>query len=133
MIDHLSTYTVHFEQARAFYDAALAPLGYTRNAELVATWDAEFPSRRMAAYGPPGKRVLWLAEVKVAASPRHVAFAAPDQAAVHAFFDAALKAGGTDNGGPGPREQYHPTYFGAFVLDPDDNNVEAVFHGKARS
>lgn len=129
MIDHLSTYTVSFEVAQRFYDLALAPLGYTRNAGLVATWDAEFPNRRMAAYGPPGKRTLWLIEVKEAPSPRHVAFVAPTRKSVQSFFDAALAAGGKDNGGPGVREQYHPTYFGAFVLDPDGNNIEAVTHG----
>ena len=128
MIDHLSTYTTKFEAAQRFYDAALAPLGYGRVMEMVATWDGEFPNRRMCAYGPPGKPTLWLAEVKQAASPRHIAFVAPSRPAVHAFFDAALKAGGRDNGGPGEREQYHPTYYGAFVLDPDDNNVEAVVH-----
>ncbi len=130
MIDHLSTYTVVFEKAQAFYDAALAPLGYERTAGLTATWDAEFPNRRMSAYGPKGKRVLWLIEVREKASPRHVAFAAPSHQAVQAFFEAALAAGGVDNGHPGFREQYHPTYFGAFVLDPDGNNVEAVTHVK---
>lgn len=129
MIDHLSTYTTQFDAAQRFYDAALTPLGYGRTMDLVATWDGEFPNRRMAAWGPPGKRILWLIEVKEAPSPRHIAFQAPSRKAVQAFFDAALEAGGFDNGGPGVREQYHPTYFGAFVLDPDQNNVEAVFHG----
>jgi len=128
VIDHLSTYTVSFEAAQRFYDLALASLGYGRTASLVATWDAEFPNRRMCAYGPENQRVLWLIEVKDQATPRHVAFRAPTRKAVQAFFDAALLAGGKDNGGPGVREQYHPTYFGAFVLDPDGNNVEAVTH-----
>lgn len=128
MIDHLSTYTTSFEVAQKFYDEALAPLGYARTAGMVATWDAEFPNRRMAAYGPPKKRVVWLIEVKEPASPRHLAFQAPSRKAVTDFFEAALKAGGKDNGEPGPREQYHPTYYGAFVLDPDGNNIEAVHH-----
>lgn len=130
MIDHLSTYSTQFEKAQTFYDKALGALGYERTASLVASWDAEFPNRRMCAYGPPGKRIVWLIEVKSAASPRHVAFVAPTRKHVQAFFDAALANGGTDNGGPGVREQYHPTYFGAFVIDPDGNNVEAVSHGK---
>lgn len=131
MIDHLSTYTVSFERSQAFYDAVLGALGYERTAGLVATWDAEFPNRRMAAYGPRGKRTLWLIEVKEKATPRHVAFQAPSRQHVETFFATALESGGIDNGGPGPREQYHPTYFGAFVLDPDGNNLEAVFYGPA--
>ena len=75
-------------------------------------------------------RTLWLIEVKEKPSPRHVAFVAPSRKHVQAFFEAALAAGGADNGGPGVREQYHPTYFGAFVLDPDGNNIEAVTHRK---
>lgn len=129
MIDHLSTYAVDFARAQAFYDAALKPLGYERTAHMVATWDFDFPTRRMSAYGPPGQRILWLIEVKEKPTPRHVAFRAPTRQAVQDFFAAALQAGGLDNGGPGPREQYHPTYYGAFVLDPDGNNVEAVTHG----
>lgn len=130
MIDHLSTYTVAFEKAQAFYDKTLAALGYERTAGMVATWDVDFPNRRMCAYGPPGKRILWLIEVKEKPTPRHVAFVAPTRKHVQAFFDEALKAGGIENGDPGVREQYHPTYFGAFVLDPDGNNIEAVTHGK---
>lgn len=130
MIDHVSTYSTVFEAAQKFYDAALKPLGYGRVMEMVATWDGEFPNRRMCAYGPPNRPTLWLIEVKERATPRHIAFQAPSRESVKQFFDAALVAGGKDNGGPGPREQYHPTYFGAFVLDPDDNNVEAVTHTK---
>lgn len=129
MIDHVSTYTTKFEAAQKFYDQSLAPLGYGRVMEMVATWDGEFPNRRMCAYGPPKKPTLWLIEVKESASPRHIAFTAPTRESVKKFFDAALASGGRDNGEPGPREQYHPTYFGAFVLDPDDNNIEAVTHG----
>ncbi|MFT3708969.1 MAG: VOC family protein [Archangium sp.] len=129
MIDHLSLYTVHFDKAQKFYDAALGALGYERVRNMIATWDAEFPNRRICAYGPKGKAVLWMMEVKVATSTGHTAFVAKDRKAVHDFFEAAIAAGGKDNGGPGPRDQYHPTYYGAFVLDPDGNNVEAVIHG----
>lgn len=130
MIDHLSTYTLDFEKAQTFYERTLGALGYQQTASLVATWDAEFPARRMTAFGPDGKRVLWLIEVKDPVTPRHVAFVAPTRKHVRAFFEVALANGGTDNGGPGPREQYHPTYYGAFVLDPDGNNLEALTRGQ---
>jgi catechol 2,3-dioxygenase-like lactoylglutathione lyase family enzyme len=120
MIDHLSFYATDYEASRAFYDAVLSALGYTRQREMVAEWDVAFPTRRMAAYGPEGRLQFWLIEVKEAASPRHVAFAAKDQ--------AGLGAGARDNGAPGLRPMYHPSYYGAFVLDPDGNNVEAVSH-----
>ena len=128
MIDHLSFYATDFEATRRFYDAALAPLGYGKVMELVSTWDPEWPTRRMCAWGPEKKASFWVMEVKQPATPRHVAFVAKDHAAVEAFHRAALGAGGRDNGAPGLRPQYHPGYFGAFVLDPDGNNVEAVCH-----
>jgi catechol 2,3-dioxygenase-like lactoylglutathione lyase family enzyme len=131
MIDHMSTYATRFEDTRRFYEAALAPLGYGLEHEMVASWDAEFPERRICAFGPSGKTVFWVIEVKQAASPRHVAFAAPDRDAVAAFHAAALAAGGQDEGPPGLRPVYHEHYFGAFVLDPDGNNVEAVCHEPA--
>jgi catechol 2,3-dioxygenase-like lactoylglutathione lyase family enzyme len=128
MIDHVSSYTTQFEAARRFYDAALTALGYERNMEMVTTWDAAFPSRRVCAYGPGRRPVFWLTEVNEPASPRHIAFVAKDHAAVAAFHGACLEAGGKDNGAPGPRPIYHANYYGAFALDPDGNNVEAVCH-----
>ena len=129
MIDHLSFHATDFAASKAFYDAVLPVLGYGLVMEMTATWDPEFPTRRMAAYGPPKQPVLWLIETKTAASPRHVAFAAKDAASVEGFHRAALKAGGKDNGAPGPRPHYSVDYYGAFVVDPDGNNVEAVHHG----
>ncbi|WNG43064.1 VOC family protein [Archangium minus] len=129
MIDHLSFYATDYATSKAFYTAALKPLGYNLGPELTATWDTEFPGRRMCAFGPPGRSIFWLIEVKTPASPRHVAFTAKDRAAVDAFHQAALKTGVKDNGGPGERPHYHPHYYGAFVLDPDGNNIEAVYHG----
>ena len=126
MIHHLSTYTTKFEAARAFYDAALKPLGAERMMDLVTEWDPEFPNGRICAYGPPGKPALWLIEKREARTQAHFAFAAKSKEAVQAFYDAALKAGGKDNGAPGPRAHYSPTYYGAFILDPDGNNIEAV-------
>ena len=128
MIDHLSTYATDFDATIAFYDRALAALGYERNVNMVSEWDPEWPDRRICAYGPGSRPVYWVSEVREAASPRHVAFSARDNAAVDAFYEAALAAGGRDNGAPGPRPHYHPGYYGAFVLDPDGNNVEAVCH-----
>jgi catechol 2,3-dioxygenase-like lactoylglutathione lyase family enzyme len=128
MIDHISSYTTQFEAARAFYEAALGSLGYSIQAEMVADWDPEFPERRCCAWGPPGRTVFWVIETRQAASPRHLAFSAPDRAQVGNFYRAAMAAGGRDHGEPGIRTEYHANYYGAFVLDPDDNNIEAVCH-----
>ncbi len=128
MIDHLSTYALDYDATVAFYDAALTALGYARNTNMVAAWDPDFPTRRLCAYGPGGRPVFWVAEDKGKHTPRHVAFVAKDRAGVHAFHGAGLAAGGEDNGKPGPREHYHPGYYGGFLIDPDGNNVEAVVH-----
>jgi catechol 2,3-dioxygenase-like lactoylglutathione lyase family enzyme len=130
MIDHLSFYATDFAKTKAFYEKALAPLGYAVVVEMVAEWDPAWPTRRYCGFGLPHKPCLWIAEVKEAdrATPRHCAFVARDRAAVDAFHAAALAAGGKDNGPPGPRAVYHPNYYGAFVFDPDGNNVEAVCH-----
>ena len=128
MIDHLSSYTTRFDVARRFYAAALGALGYDVQTEMEMTWDEELPGRHACAWGPPGQPVFWLIEARERYEPRHVAFAASDRSGVDAFHRAALAAGGRDHGAPGVREIYHPDYYGAFVLDPDDNNVEAVCH-----
>lgn len=128
MIDHLSTYARDYDATLAFYRATLEALGYGLQVEMVTTWDTDFPTRRCAAFGPSDKPVLWIVETKQDVTPRHTAFSAPDRAAVDAFYEAALAAGGRDNGAPGPRPQYHENYYGAFALDPDGNNVEAVCH-----
>ena len=130
MIDHLSYYATDYVASKKFYDAALPALGYEMTTEMVATWDAEFPTRRMCAYGPSKKSVFWLIEVKHPVTPRHIAFQAKSREAVNAFHTAALKVGAKDNGAPGPRPMYHPDYYGAFVFDPDGNNVEAVHRGE---
>ena len=128
MIDHLSTYATDYPRSRAFYDAVLPVLGYPRTTEMQTTRDPSWPARRMCAYGPDGKHVFWLIEVRDPVSPRHVAFSAADRAQVDAFHAAGLASGGRDNGGPGLRPQYHASYYGSFLLDPDGNNVEAVTH-----
>ena len=118
MIDHVSIKVKDVEQAKAFYEAALAPLGYARG--------IEYPGgMQLLVEGEPGD--VWVAPLPEGAEavPTHVALRAADAAAVDAFYEAALAAGGTDNGAPGPRD-YHPGYYAAFVLDPEGNNIEAV-------
>jgi catechol 2,3-dioxygenase-like lactoylglutathione lyase family enzyme len=80
----------------------------------------------VAGFGREGKTSFMVRTVGDPSGPAHVAFASPDRGTVDAFHAAALAAGGTDNGGPGIRENYHPNYYAAFALDPDGNNVEAV-------
>jgi catechol 2,3-dioxygenase-like lactoylglutathione lyase family enzyme len=124
MIDHIGLPVADLPAALAFYDQALASLGITRV--------MQFPEEGAplgVGYGTAGKPFFWLQAGQGLAGPLHVAFAAPDNATVDAFHAAALAAGGRDNGAPGPRPEYHPGYYGAFVLDPDGNNVEAVNHG----
>lgn len=128
MIDHLSTYTRDYLKTKAFYSAVFAPLGHGLQTEMIATWNKYFPNQRMCAFGPEGKPVFWVIEVKETFTPRHVAFTAASRAAVDAFYKAALAQGVEDNGEPGLRPQYHPHYYGAFVIDPDGNNIEAVCH-----
>ena len=128
MIDHLSSYARDYLATKAFYEAALGALGYAVQAEMVASWDADFPERRCCAFGPPGRAVFWVIETRQDVTPRHLAFQAQSRAAVGAFHAAALASGGTDHGAPGPRPVYHEHYYGAFALDPDGNNVEAVCH-----
>jgi catechol 2,3-dioxygenase-like lactoylglutathione lyase family enzyme len=128
MIDHMSTYATDFAATRAFYDASLPTLGFTVQAEFVLEQDPDHPNRHVCGFGPAGKPVFWVIEVRQAATPRHVAFSAPDRDAVARFYEAGLAAGGADHGAPGLRPEYHEHYFGAFVLDPDGNNVEAVCH-----
>ncbi|MEX6503654.1 VOC family protein [Pseudomonas zhanjiangensis] len=128
MIDHLSTYATNYVATKTFYEQALAALGHSLQIELVAEWNPAFPTQRMCAFGPEGKPAFWVIEVKQAYTPRHVAFSAASRAAVQAFHQAALASGGSDNGKPGLRPLYHEHYFGAFAIDPDGNNVEAVCH-----
>ena len=121
MLDHLGINVSDYERSRDFYDQALAPLGFSLLME---------PVPRFGGFGgSDGKPSFWITDQREPTSTNvHVAFVTPDRATVDAFHDAALKAGGTDNGEPGMREIYHPTYYGAVVLDPDGNNVEAVCH-----
>jgi catechol 2,3-dioxygenase-like lactoylglutathione lyase family enzyme len=131
MIDHISSYATDFTATKAFYQAALAALGYGMQREMTIDADPDLPGRRAAAFGPPGKTTFWVIEVLEAASPRHIAFAAADRGAVDRFHRAGLSAGGSDLGPPGVRAIYHADYYGAFLADPDGNNAEAVCHAPA--
>ena len=117
MFDHIGIAVSELERSRAFYADALEPLGIR---ELMQFEDA-------AAFGRD-RPMFWLSLADASTSPArtHVAFTASTRLDVEAFHRAALAAGGTDNGAPGLRRHYHPNYYGAFVLDPDGNNIEAV-------
>ncbi|MDQ0392829.1 VOC family protein [Labrys monachus] len=128
MIDHIGLAVRDFDASRAFYDAALAPLGYAVCKEVTAAMTG---GSRHAGYGPEGKPQFWIGTGGSAGGPVHVAFEARNRGEVYAFHAAAMAAGARDNGAPGIRAHYHPDYYGAFVLDPDGNNIEAVCHGPA--
>lgn len=128
MIDHISTYATDFEATKAFYQAALAVLGYSVQNEQTFEADPDLPGRRACAFGPAGKSTFWVVEVLEASSPRHIAFVAADRRSVAEFHRAGLSAGGQDLGLPGLRPIYHADYYGGFLADPDGNNVEAVCH-----
>lgn len=120
MIDHVSLLVSDYERAKAFYRAALGPLGYEVLME---------PAPGVMGMGAGGKPDLWFAaKTEGAFSTNHLALHAESRAAVDAFHAAAIAAGGKDNGPPGVRAHYHPNYYGAFVIDPDGHNIEAVCH-----
>jgi catechol 2,3-dioxygenase-like lactoylglutathione lyase family enzyme len=125
MLDHVGFCVSNFEASLAFYAKALAPLGFKPMMEV--TPEMTGTNARHMGFGA-GKPDFWISIGKPAQSGIHVAFAAKDRAAVDAFYKAALAAGGTDNGPPGLRPHYHQHYYGAFVRDPDGNNIEAVCH-----
>jgi catechol 2,3-dioxygenase-like lactoylglutathione lyase family enzyme len=123
MLDHLGFSVGDYERSKAFYAQALAPLGLQLLME---------PMEDVGGFGARGKPYFWIDGRGTAPQTGiHVAFAVDDRGTVEAFHAAALAAGGTDNGGPGVREIYHPNYYGAYVLDPDGNNIEAVCHAPA--
>ncbi|MCK5911297.1 MAG: VOC family protein [Caulobacter sp.] len=136
MIDHIGVTASDLKVAKAFYDAALAPLGLAVVMSVTAEQtggSAHFGYGATAARPElqVGKPNFWVSEGPAATGAMHVAFLAADRAQVDAFHAAALAAGGTDNGAPGVRPHYHPNYYAAFVLDPDGRNVEAVCHAPA--
>lgn len=125
MLDHVGFAVTDIETSRAFYQAALAPLGLT----LLSTVTPEMTGDGSTALGFGKDRpFFWFGDGKKVGEGIHFAFAAATRAEVEAFYDAAIAAGGRDNGGPGIREIYHPNYYAAFVYDPDGANIEAVCH-----
>jgi catechol 2,3-dioxygenase-like lactoylglutathione lyase family enzyme len=124
VIDHLGINCADWDKSKAFYDKVLGVLGYTRQMDFQVA----------IGYGKDGKPDFWIADMSAgdASGPNrenHVAFQAADADAVKAFFDAAVEFGVEPLHAPRLWPEYHPGYFGAFVRDPDGNNVEAVFHG----
>jgi catechol 2,3-dioxygenase-like lactoylglutathione lyase family enzyme len=124
MIDHVGFPVADYARSKAFYQQALSPLGYGLVME-VRQDDTDAPA---AGFGANGKPDFWIGGEGGLNRRMHIAIAAKDRSSVDAFHRAALAAGGKDNGAPGLRPHYHPDYYGAFVLDPDGHNVEAVCH-----
>lgn len=121
MLDHLGLSVSDFAAARQLYARALAPLGYLPLMDR----------GQVCGLGVDGKPDFWIHQGAPTQPPVHVAFAAKDRATVDAFYAAAIAAGARDHGAPGLRPEYHPNYYGAFVLDADGNNIEAVCHRPA--
>jgi catechol 2,3-dioxygenase-like lactoylglutathione lyase family enzyme len=123
MLDHVGIEVSDLERSRAFYEAALEPLGIG----LIMEFEGAVGLGTETEHGP--KPFFWIhTRGRPSVSGAHLAFGAREPLQVDAFHAAALAAGGTDNGAPGLRPMYHPGYYGAFVIDPDGNNVEAVCH-----
>ncbi len=124
-IDHIGLTVTDFEAAKKFYTAALAPLRMSVLMEFPASVTGTVP---VAGIGADGKPFFWISAGGKTTPHVHLAFRVESRAQVDAFHAAAIAAGGKDNGGPGIRELYHPNYYGAFILDPDGHNIEAVSH-----
>ena len=125
MLDHIGFAVSDYARSLAFYKNALEPLGAGLIKEVpreVAGGEAH------AGFGRDGKADFWIGAGRALTGRLHVAFTARSRSEVDAFYAAALAAGGKDNGKPGLRPIYHQNYYGAFVLDPDGHNVEAVCH-----
>ncbi len=116
MLNHIGLHVKDVEKSKAFYSAALAPLGY----KVLK----EFPEWNVVGLGEENPD-FWISKEE-SAGTTHVAFTAVNHAAVDAFYEAAIANGGKDNGKPGIREMYSPTYYAAFAYDPDGNNIEVV-------
>jgi catechol 2,3-dioxygenase-like lactoylglutathione lyase family enzyme len=129
MIDHFGFPVSDYARSKSFYTKALAPLGYGLVMEVGA--DVTESHAPAAGFGAGGKPDFWIGGEGGLEKPLHVAIVAKDRASVDAFHRAALSAGAKDNGAPGLRPHYHANYYGAFVLDPDGHNIEAVCHAPA--
>ena len=126
MLDHVGFAVADADRSKRFYEAALAPLGITL---IMTATPGETESGGTAhGFGSDGKPYFWVGDNERVGEGTHVAFTANTRADVDAFYEAALAAGGKDNGAPGIRPHYHPNYYAAFVHDPDGLNIEAVCH-----
>jgi catechol 2,3-dioxygenase-like lactoylglutathione lyase family enzyme len=125
MLDHTGFAVSDLEKSKSFYASALRPLGITLIFEVTAEQSG---GGAHAGFGAANKPFFWIGDHGGACTGVHIAFAAETRAQVDSFYRAALSAGGKDNGAPGLRPHYHENYYGAFVLDPDGNNIEAVCH-----
>jgi catechol 2,3-dioxygenase-like lactoylglutathione lyase family enzyme len=125
MIDHTGIIASNFEKSKVFYIKALAPIGYGLLMEFPASVTGHTD---VAGFGEQPKPDFWVSSGTPNNPPIHVAFRVGSRALVDDFYKAAIEAGGHDNGEPGLRPHYHPNYYGAFVLDPDGHNIEAVCH-----
>ena len=129
MLDHVGFSVSDIRRSRAFYEAALKPLGITILMEV--TPEMTESGGTALGFGKDGKPFFWVGDNEQVGQGTHIAFAVDDRATVDAFHAAALAAGGKDHGAPGLRPHYHPDYYAAFVLDPDGQNIEAVCHKPA--
>ena len=129
MIDHIGIQVADYDKAREFYTKALAPLGYKVMMEYTREEVPELGSPKLGGLGAEHPD-FWLSQGNPS-TPQHLAFRAKSRAAVDAFYAAAIAAGAKDNGPPGVRAQYHPQYYGAFVIDIGGHNLEAVCHDPA--
>jgi len=125
VIDHTGVVASDFQKSKTFYASALAAIGY----QLIAEFPASVTGHTdVAGFGEPPKPDFWVSQGTPNNPPVHVAFRVGTRSLVDDFYKAAIAAGGRDNGAPGLRPHYHPDYYGAFVLDPDGHNIEAVCH-----
>ena len=124
MIDHMGIPVSDIERSRKFYEAALGALGMSVQMEVAS--DQTDGGGTALGFGVPGEKIFWIADGENVGEGIHVAFTADSQAQVDSLHSAGLKAGGRDNGKPGPRPNYGPNYYAAFVFDPDGANIEAV-------
>jgi catechol 2,3-dioxygenase-like lactoylglutathione lyase family enzyme len=120
MFDHIGIRVKDLKVSLRFYDNVLSPLGFVRCSS----------GDRDAGYGSPGKPALWLYASSKSDGGVHIALPARDHQSVDAFHEAGVSSGGRDNGQPGFRSDYSPTYYAAFIIDPDGNNIEAVCLGE---
>lgn len=125
MLDHIGLVVSDLPKSRQFYLVALAPLSIGIVMEVTEQQTGKYTG---AGFGASNKPFFWIGTGARPSGPVHVAFTASTRAEVDAFYKAALSVGGRDNGAPGIRPHYHPNYYGAFILDPDGNNVETVCH-----